>query len=254
MRIDLNSDLGEGFGPWTMGDDAAMLSLVSSANIACGGHASDPETMLATLEQAVARGVVIGAHPGYADREGFGRRIIPMTPRAIGAMVAAQVGALAGVAAITGARVAYVKPHGALGNLACGDADVARAIVGAVAAQPGRLAILAISGTVLEHEARAAGVQVFSEIFADRAYMPDGRLMPRNRTGAVLHDRDEAVDRLLRFLETGQMPVAEGAPIKLAAQSVCVHGDSPGAVAMAQALRDRLQAQGVTIAPFLDVG
>ncbi len=251
MRIDLNSDLGEGFGPWAMGDDAAMLDLVTSANIACGGHAGDPETMFATLERAAARGVVIGAHPGYADRAGFGRRVIPMPPQEIGRMVAAQVGALRGVAALAGAELRYVKPHGALANLAADDRAVAGAIAAAVAALPGRLAILAISGTELEQAARAAGVEVFSEIFADRAYLPDGRLMPRSRADAVLHDPDMVTDRLVRFLETGLMPVAGGDPIKLAAHSVCVHGDTAGAAAMARRLRAGIEAAGATVAPFL---
>ena len=150
IQIDLNSDLGEGFGPWTMGSDAAMLDVVTSANIACGGHASDPETMFQTLQLASARGVIIGAHPGYNDPMGFGRRIIPMAPAEIGRMIAAQIGALAGVAALAGARVAYVKPHGALANLAAADRDVSKAIVAAVQAIAPGLAILAISGTVLE--------------------------------------------------------------------------------------------------------
>lgn len=249
--IDLNSDLGEGFGPWTIGDDAAMLDLVTSANIACGGHASDPDTMTETLARAAARGVVVGAHPGYADREGFGRRIIPMTPQAIGRMVAAQTGALQGVAALAGTRVAYVKPHGALGNLAAADAEVAKAIAQVVAALPGGLAILAISGTVLESAARATGVPVFSEIFADRGYLPDGQLMPRCQPGAVLHDPEEVAERLVRFLDSGQMPVAGGGSVRLAAQSICVHGDTPGAVAMAAHLRMRLTSAGVTFTPFL---
>lgn len=250
MRIDLNSDLGEGYGPWAMGDDAAMLDIVTSANIACGGHAGDPETMFDTLRLAVERGVVAGAHPGYADREGFGRRVIPMTPGAAGRMVAAQVGALRGVATLAGAELRYVKPHGALANLAADDRVLADAIVAAVAAQPGFLAVLAISGTELEHAARAAGVEVFSEIFADRAYLPDGRLMPRSRAGAVLHDAEAAAARLARFVETGLMPVVGGDPIPLAAQSVCVHGDSAGAVEMARGIRARLEAAGVAIAPF----
>lgn len=251
MKIDLNSDLGEGFGPWTMGDDAAMLGMVTSANIACGGHASDPETMFQTLSQAAARGVVVGAHPGYADRIGFGRRVIPMSPAEIGRMVAAQVGALAGVAALAGAEVRYVKPHGALANLAADDRAVADAITAAVAAIPGALAVLAISGTELELAARAAGVEVFSEIFADRAYLPTGRLVPRSYPGAVLHDTAQVADRLVTFLETGLMPVLDGDPIPLAAQSVCIHGDTVGAVDMARALRDRLRAAGVDLAPFL---
>jgi len=246
MRIDLNSDLGEG-----MGGDAAMLSLVSSANIACGGHAGDPETMFATLRLAAERGVMVGAHPGFADRQGFGRRIIPMTPAGIARMIAAQVGALAGVAALAGAAVRYVKPHGALANLAADDRAVADAITGAVAALPGGLAVLAISGTELEHSARAAGLPVFSEIFADRAYLPDGRLVPRSREGAVLHDAEEAAARLVRFLETGLMPVLGGDPIPLAAQSICVHGDTSGAEAMARLVRGRLEAAGCSIRPFL---
>lgn len=251
MKIDLNSDLGEGFGPWGMGDDAALLDVVTSANVACGGHAGDPDTMARTLTQARNRGVVIGAHPGYADPIGFGRRVIPMTPAEIARMVAAQVGALAGVAALAGAELRYVKPHGALGNLAADDRAVAEAIVLAVAALPGRLAVLAISGTELEGAARSAGVQVFSEVFADRAYLPNGRLVPRSQPGAVLHDASEAADRLVRFLETGRMPVVGAEPIRLAAQSVCVHGDTAGAVEMARIIRARLDRAGITVAPFL---
>lgn len=251
MRIDLNSDLGESFGPWTMGDDAAMLAIVTSANVACGGHASDPETMFRTLTEAASRGVVVGAHPGFADREGFGRRVIPMAPDEIGRMVAAQVGALSGVAALAGTEVRYVKPHGALGNLAADDRAVAEAIVAAVSALPGHLAILAISGTELEEAARSAGVEVFSEVFADRAYLPNGRLVPRSRPGAVLHDAEEAAGRLIGFLDSGLMPVAGGASIRLAVQSICVHGDSPGAVEMAGTVRRRLEAAGVAVAPFL---
>lgn len=251
MRIDLNADLGEGFGPWEMGDDAAMLGIVTSANVACGGHAGDPETMFRTLTLARERGVTVGAHPGYADREGFGRRVIPMPPDAIGRMVAAQVGALQGVAALAGVPVRYVKPHGALANLAADDRAVAGAIVAAVAALPGNLAILAISGTVLEEVARAAGIAVFSEVFADRAYLPDGRLVPRSQPGAVLHGAEAVAARLLQFLDTGLMPVEGGDAVPLAVQSVCLHGDTPGAVGMAREIRARLAAAGVTVAPFL---
>lgn len=249
MRIDLNADLGEGFGPWPMGDDAAMLGLVTSANIACGGHAGDPETMFRTLVLARERGVTVGAHPGYADPAGFGRRVIPMTPDEIGRMVAAQVGALQGVAALAGVAVRYVKPHGALANLAADDRAVAAAIVAAVAASG--LAVLAISGTELEGAARDAGLRVFSEVFADRAYLPNGRLVPRSQPGAVLHEAEAAAARLIGFLETGLMPVIGGDPVRLAVQSVCLHGDTPGAVGMARGLRARLAAAGVTVAPFL---
>ncbi|MFA5663902.1 LamB/YcsF family protein [Castellaniella sp.] len=251
MQIDLNSDLGESYGPWVMGDDAAMLDVVSSANVACGGHASDPETMFLTLQRAAERGVVVGAHPGYPDREGFGRRPMALSPAETTRMVAAQVGALQGIAALAGTTVRYIKPHGALGNLAAADADVAQAIVAAVKALPGRLAILAISGTALERAARTAGLPVYSEVFADRAYLPNGQLVPRSRPGSVLHDADEAAERLIRFLETGQMPTLDGQTVKLAVQSVCVHGDSKGAVAMARAVRERLTAAGIPIVPFL---
>lgn len=249
-KIDLNSDLGEGYGPWAMGDDAAMLRLVTSANIACGGHASDPETMFATLRLAAANGVVVGAHPGYADREGFGRRVIPMTPEEISRMVAAQIGSLMGVAALAGARVAYVKAHGALANLAADRRDVAEAILSATRAISPDLALLAISGTEVELAARAAGHPVYSEIFADRGYLSTGRLVPRSRPDAMIKDAGEAADRLLRFLDTGLMPVVDGPPIPLAAQSICIHGDSPHAVAMAREIRARLTAAGVTLAAF----
>lgn len=250
-RIDLNSDLGEGYGPWSLGDDRAMLGIVTSANIACGGHAGDPETMFATLREALARGVCVGAHPGYADREGFGRRVIPMQPAEIGRMIAAQVGALSTVARLAGTAVRYVKPHGALANLAADDADVAAAIAGAVRAIAPELALLAISGTLLEEAAREAGLSVWSEVFADRGYLANGRLVPRGNPRAMIHDPDEAADRMIAFLESGLMQTVDGAPVRLAAHSICVHGDSPGAVAMAARLRERLEAAGVTVAPFL---
>lgn len=254
MQIDLNSDLGEGYGPWTMGDDAAVLSLVTSANIACGGHASDPDTMFHTLSLAKARGVVVGAHPGYADRPGFGRRVIPMTPEEVARMVAAQIGALLAVADLVPVPVAYVKPHGALANLAAADVAVATAIAGAIKALKADLAVLAISGTALEHAARDAGLPVYSEIFADRGYQPNGQLVPRGEPGAMITDPGEAAARILRMLDTGLMPVVGGDPIPLAAHSICVHGDSPHAVAMARDIRARLETAGVTLAPFCGTG
>ena len=251
MRIDLNSDLGEGYGPWVMGNDAAVLDSVTSANIACGGHAGDAETMYRTLCLAAERGVTVGAHPGYADREGFGRRVIPMQPAEIGRMVAAQVGALAAIARLAGTQVRYVKPHGALGNLAAADKTVAEAIVSAVKAIDPALAILAISGTQLEHAAREQNIPAFAEIFADRAYLPNGQLVPRTQAGAVLHDAGAAADRLIGYLRSGRMPVVGADAIALKADSICVHGDSPEAVAMAREVRVRLQAEGVVVAPFL---
>ena len=250
-RIDLNSDLGEGFGPWAMGDDAAMLGLVTSANVACGGHASDPETMYATVSVAKSKGAVIGAHPGYADREGFGRRIIPMVVGEIERMVAAQIGALMGVAALAGAQVRYVKVHGALANLAADERGVAEAVARAVRAVSRDLAVLAISGTEQEAAALAQGLEVYSEIFADRVYLPNGRLVPRSKPGAMIAGNEAAAGRLLEFLKTGLMPVLGGDPIRLNAQSICVHGDSKGAVDMARHLRSALQGAGHVVAPFL---
>lgn len=252
-RIDLNADLGEGFGPWTMGDDAAMLALVSSANVACGGHAGDPETMFRTLTLARANGVVTGAHPSYPDISGFGRRRLPVTTGEIERFVAAQVSALLGIAALVGQPIAYVKPHGALANVAAEEAPVAEAIVRAVKAVDPRLAVLAISGTVLEHVARDAGLAAFSEIFADRGYSAKGTLVPRGSPGAMIEDPAAAADRLFGFFASGEMPTNDGGSIALGGDSVCIHGDSPHAVAMARHLRAAFVAGGITIAPFLPV-
>ena len=249
--IDLNSDLGEGYGAWAMGEDAKMLAIVTSANIACGGHAGDAETMFATVTQARANAVTVGAHPGYSDRPGFGRRIIPMSVAEIERMVATQIGTLMGAAALAGVPVRYVKAHGALANLAADTKDVAGAIARATAAVSRDLALLAISGTELETAGTAAGLQVFSEVFADRAYLPNGRLVPRSHPQAMIHDAEVAANRLTILLETGLMPTLNGAPIPLAAQSICVHGDSPGAVAMARHIRAMLQIAGIAVAPFL---
>jgi 5-oxoprolinase (ATP-hydrolysing) subunit A len=253
MRIDLNSDLGESYGPWKMGDDEAILQVVTSANVACGGHASDPETMFRTLEIARDRGVVVGAHPGFADREGFGRRLIPMTPGEIERLVATQTGALMGAAALAGVKVRYIKAHGALANHCADDRAAAMAVARAAKAFGPDMAVLAISGTELELAAREAGVPVYSEIFADRGYLSTGRLVPRSRADAMIHDPQEAADRLVAYLETGLMPVVDGAPIKLDAHSICVHGDGPSAIAMAAHIREVLSARGVALKPFLDV-
>jgi 5-oxoprolinase (ATP-hydrolysing) subunit A len=249
--IDLNADLGEGYGPWKMGDDSAMLDIVSSANVACGGHASDPETMFATLKLAQAKGIVVGAHPSYPDKEGFGRRRLPFSGAEIERFVAAQVGALMGIAALAGATVCYVKVHGALANVASEDAGVATAVVNAVAAVDTNLALLAISGTQQEKVARARNIRVFSEIYADRGYGDDGNLVPRIQPGAMIDDTGVATDRLLRFLESGKMPTVTGGQVNLDAESICIHGDSPHAVAMAAQIKAALVARGMAISPFL---
>ena len=250
MRIDLNADLGEGFGPWPMGDDAAMLAIVTSANVACGGHAGDTEVMYATVMQAKSRGVIIGAHPGYADLAGFGRRIIPMSLGEIERMVAGQIGALIGVAALAGSRVGYVKAHGALANLAADEPEVAEALARAVRAVGG-LAFLAISGTCQEQAALAAGLETYCEVFADRGYRANGRLVPRGQAGAMIADPQVAAERLLGFVDSGMMPVVGGGAVRLRGQSICVHGDSPGAVVLARHVAAALRARGVGIQAFL---
>jgi len=251
VKIDLNSDLGEGFGPWRMGDDAAMFDVVTSANIACGGHAGDPATMVETLALTQRKGVVAGAHPGFADRESFGRRLIPLTVSEVEQLVATQLGALMGAAALAGTNIRYLKPHGALGNWAADDRSVANAIVRATKMVASSLAVLAISGTELEYATRDAGVAVFSEIYADRGYLPSGRLVPRKLPEAMIHDPAAAAQRLVEFLSTGLMPTVDGPPIKLEAHSICVHGDSEGALALARHVRSELAAAGIAVASFL---
>lgn len=252
-RVDLNSDLGESFGPWRMGDDPTMLGLVTSANVACGGHASDPETMFETLTLARDRKVVVGAHPGYPDKEGFGRRRLPCTTAEIERFCAAQIGALTAVAALARWQVSYVKPHGALGNLAAEDTSVAAAIARAVKAIDPRLAMLAMSRSALETESQRLGIATYGEIFADRAYTPAGRLVPRGTPGAMIEDADAAALRLVRFFETGEMPVLGGGTVALQAHSVCIHGDSAHAVAMARRVKAALQEAGLSIRPFLEI-
>ena len=244
-RIDLNADLGEG-----MGDDAAMLALVSSANIACGGHAGGRDTMLAALTTARARGVVAGAHPGYADRANFGRVVVPMSAEEIARMVAEQIATLCEVAALAGHRVAYVKPHGALYNLAATDAEVSRAICRAVRAVDQEMALLCLSGSVTERVAREMGLPVGAEIFADRAYLADGTLMPRGQPGAVIDDPAAVVARVRRMLGDGCVTAACGTVLPLAMDSLCLHGDTPGAVVLARTLRAAIEAEGWRIAPF----
>lgn len=247
--IDINSDLGESFGPWTMGADEQMLTFVTSANVACGGHSSDPETMYKTLVLAKKNGVSVGAHPGYPDLMNFGRRVLPYKPDEIQRFCVAQIGSLLTMAKLAGARVTYVKPHGALNNVASDDRPIADAIAAGVAAIGG-LSILATSGTELEHASRAAGLTTWSEIFADRAYDSRGRLVPRSHPRAMVTDPDAAAERLLGYFRTGLMPTIDGPAIPLAAQSICIHGDSPHAVPMARRLREAFGAEGIAVRAF----
>ena len=253
-RINLNADLGEGYGPWHMGDDAAMLDLVASANIACGGHAGDPDVMRRTVRQARERGVSIGAHPGYPDRQGFGRRAMPLSPAELESRIATQVGALAGIAALEAARVTHVKPHGALNNLACVERSVADAICRAIRAIDRDLILLAPAASQLVLAGRAAGLAVVEEIFADRAYLPDGQLVPRSRPDAMIHGPAACLAHVLAMLEAGALIAVDGTRIATPIGSICVHGDGVEAVATASAIREALVSKGYRLVGLDQMG
>lgn len=248
--VDLNSDLGEGFGPWTMGDDAAILRVVSSANVACGMHAGDPHIMARTFAQAKELGVAVGAHPGYPDLWGFGRREMAFTVAEIEQFVAYQVGAAMGVSTYAGHPITYVKPHGALANLSQVDANVAGAIVRGMAAVNRDLVLLTYPDGHATRIAKEMGLRTCAEIFADRAYTPDGRLVSRKLPGAVLHDAEEVAARVLRMVMAGAVETIDGGMLPMEIGSICVHGDSPGAIHMAAAVRQRLTEAGISIRPF----
>ena len=243
-RIDLNSDLGESFGAWTMGDDAAMLEIVTSANVACGFHAGDPAGILQTLREAARRGVSIGAHVAYPDLSGFGRRNMDVASADLRAGVIYQIGALQALACVAGTQVHYVKPHGALYNTIAHDRRQATDVIEAVKA------LVVLAGSPLAGWAREAGLTVVAEAFADRGYTPEGTLVSRREPGAVLHDAEQVAARMLRLVREGVVEAVDGSLAKVEADSICVHGDSPDAVAMARAVRRVLADAGVTLAPF----
>ncbi|WP_069164965.1 LamB/YcsF family protein [Nocardia altamirensis] len=250
MPLDLNSDLGEGFGPWTMGDDAAMLDIVTSANIACGFHAGDPSIMRRACALAVEKGVRIGAHVGYRDLAGFGRRDIVMDPAELRDEVLYQIGSLDAFAKAAGDRVRYVKPHGALYHSASRERRFADAVLAALAEYDPSLALLGPAGSELAHAAEAAAVRFVGEGFADRAYTPSGTLAARGLPGAVLHT-DEAVAQAVSIAVSGKARAVDGSgEVAVQAASICVHGDTPAAVEMARRIRSSLDEAGVPVAPF----
>jgi 5-oxoprolinase (ATP-hydrolysing) subunit A len=251
--IDLNSDLAEGFGAYRCGDDDAMLNIVTSANVACGFHAGDPEIMARTFRIAKERGVAVGAHPGFPDLWGFGRRRVPFSTGEIERLVAYQIGAAQALAAYAGHRISYVKPHGALGNIADADRDVAEAIARAVRAVDASLEYLTVALSEQIGAAQRAGLKAVSEIFADRGYTEKGGLIPRGQKGAMIDDPDAAAARVLAMIEAGAVITATGARLKTPIQSVCVHSDSPGAVETARRVRAKLEGAGLTLAPFAKV-
>ncbi|SIQ48561.1 UPF0271 protein [Rhizobium sp. RU35A] len=249
--IDLNSDLGESYGAWRMGQDEAMLAIVSSANIACGFHAGDPAGIYNTVKAAAARGVAIGAHVSYPDRVGFGRRDMDIAPEQLFTDTIYQIGALKGIAASLGTTVTYVKPHGALYNRIAWDARQGQAVIDAILAIDAGLVLMGLANAPILDLARKAGLAVVAEAFADRAYTPKGELVSRREPGAVLHDKDEIAERMLRLARTGTLVAIDGSTIEISAQSICVHGDSPGAVDIAETIRQRFEREGVAIRPFV---
>lgn len=250
-RIDLNSDLGESFGQWQMGDDAAMLKIVSSANIACGFHAGSPTGILATLRAAMQNNVVVGAHVAYPDLVGFGRRNMDLSYSELFADVIYQIGALIGLATTAGTDVRYVKPHGALYNTIAQDKRQAMAVIDAMLALDKQLELVVLAGSPLVQWAKDAGLNTVAEAFADRAYHADGRLVSRQQAGAVLHDPQQVAERMVQLVQQGGLMSIEGQFTPIEADSICVHGDSPGAVEMARQLRLALEQQGITVGSFL---
>lgn len=250
MRVDLNADMGEGFGPWRMGDDAALLGVVTSANIACGMHAGDANVMAGVMRAAAAQDVGIGAHPGFADLQGFGRRRLKLSAEELANLVAYQLGAAQGMARLAGTRVRHLKLHGALSNMAAEDAAIARACYGAAVALDPQIILVAQAATAMEAVAREMGATWVGEIFADRAYNDDGTLLDRSRLGAVLHDPAEVGRRMEEMIRARAIITASGARLPARIDTICVHGDSPAAVTMAATLRAHLETAGITVTRF----
>lgn len=241
-RIDLNADLGEGAA-----NDEAILDFVTSANVACGFHAGDPRVMARTVDLAKQKGVAIGAHPGFHDREAFGRRVAAVSPEEVHVLVVYQVGALSGFARAAGVDMQHVKPHGALYNAAATDPALARAIAGAIAAIDARLILFGLAGSELIAAGERAGLRTASEAFADRTYRSDGTLMPRSDAGAVIADGDVAVAQALRLVTDGKVTSVEGADVEVDVDTICIHGDAPHAPDLARAIRDRFDAVGIEV-------
>ncbi|MCA0244124.1 MAG: LamB/YcsF family protein [Proteobacteria bacterium] len=250
MDIDLNADLGEGYGPWRMGDDEGLLQVLSSANVACGFHAGDPLIMQRTVRRAGQLGVDIGAHVGYPDRQGFGRRAMHVEPDELAAMVTYQLGALAGIARAAGQRMTHMSFHGALGNLVAADAGLAAVLVGAVAAFDPTLIVSSSPSAAIEGAAAAQGLRVATTFLADRACDAQGLLVPRKLPGAVIHDEAELLARVRRLLREGTVLSHDGQAIALRPRSILVHGDTPGALALARAVRREIEAAGARVLPI----
>ena len=250
MKVDLNSDMGEGFGPWRMGDDAALLDVITSANIACGFHAGDPDVMAETMRLAAKNGVGIGAHPGFADLKGFGRRRLNIGADELGNMIAYQLGAAEGVAKSVGAKIRHFKLHGALANMCAEDATLAKTCYSAALRVNPEIILMVLAETAQQAVVQELGANWAGEIFADRAYEDDATLVDRSKAGAVLHDADIAAERILDMLREDAIIAESGKRIPAKIDTICLHGDTPEAVEMARALRTKLSAAGVTLTQF----
>jgi UPF0271 protein len=248
--IDINCDMGESFGPWVMGADAEVMPHITSANVACGGHAGDPSVMRRTVRAAKAHGVAVGAHPGFADLQGFGRREMQADPSEVEDSLLAQIGALAAIARAEGMPVRHVKAHGALYNMAARDRRLADAIAQAIKAFDPSLVMFALPNSPMVQAGIAAGLRVAAEGFADRSYEPDGSLTPRSRAGAVIHDVDRVVDRAVRMVRDGVVLTPDGKEVPLKVDTICVHGDTPGAPVLTQRIRAALTAAGIHVRPL----
>jgi UPF0271 protein len=247
MRIDINSDMGESFGAYTIGHDAGLMKSITSANVAAGFHAGDPTVLRTTIRMAKASGVAVGAHPGFPDLVGFGRRDLNVTAGEAEDFVLYQVAAVAGVAAAEGVRLQHVKPHGALFNMAVRNLELAAAIARAVAAFDRSLILFGLPGSEILAAGRAAGLRVAAEVFADRAYEPDGSLASRRKPGAVIHDVDAVVARAVRMVTQRTVVASDGSTVRLEADTICVHGDTPGSDQLAANIRRGLESAGVAV-------
>ncbi|MEM9343092.1 MAG: 5-oxoprolinase subunit PxpA [Pseudomonadota bacterium] len=248
--VDLNADMGESFGPWVMGDDAALLQVVTSANIACGFHAGDPDVMAATMAKAVAKGVGIGAHPGFDDLKGFGRHRRDIPHATLGNIVRYQLGAAQAMAKTAGGTVRHLKLHGALANMCSEDEEMARTAYAAALEVDPELIIMVLALTAQHRAVEALGCAHAAEIFADRAYNDDATLVDRRQPGAMVHDPDEAADRIVQMVTQGAILTASGAHLPTQIDTICCHGDTPEAIAIATSVRQRLEAEGITVTRF----
>lgn len=253
MKIDVNSDMGEGFGAYQLCDDAALMKIVSSANIACGFHAGDPAIMTRMVRLAKAHGVGIGAHPGFPDRQGFGRRELPYTPEEICQQVVYQVGALSAIARVEGVRVAHVSFHAAMGNIINRDEALALRVMQAIARIDSALIIFSQPDTIIERAAKAAGLQSLTLFLADRAYDSEGRLVPRGIPGSVIKEEAAVRARVRQFLEQGTVTTFDGGTLPVRARSILIHSDTPGSLELATLVRSEIAARGASVAPATDV-